>query len=201
MPNPTGDFAAIHYAKGFDIDALLEECCRDIAAWGVRVAGLLQIAKGGVRGCATSMHLYDLQSNTTFDIWENRGSCARGCRLDEAGLNQAANVLDRAIADRVDLLIINRFGRAESQGRGLLGYYARAIENDIPFLTSVRDPYEEAWSKFHAGLAISLPSDRSSVRDWARSVTSRRGADAAARDAAARGDGAEISTRFQTATV
>ena len=50
--------------------------------------------------------------------------CARGCRLDERGLLDAEPAIMAAIADRVDLLVINRFGRAESLGRGLLGCFA-----------------------------------------------------------------------------
>ena len=170
MPASSQCIAAIHYSKGFDIDAFLIEACRALAENGVRLGGLLQISEGGIGGCATSVHLYDLQTRSAFDIWDDRGTCARGCRLDEAGLDAAVAVLDRAIATGVDVLIVNRFGRAESLGRGLLPYFVRATETGIPVLTSVRAPYDEAWAKFHGGLGIDLRIDKCSVKDWAMSA-------------------------------
>ncbi|MEM7777521.1 MAG: DUF2478 domain-containing protein [Pseudomonadota bacterium] len=159
--------AAVRYSKGFDIDAFLVETCRALAESGVRLGGFLQISEGGVGGCATRVHLYDLQTRSAYDIWEDRGTCARGCRLDEAGLDAAATVLDRAISDGVDMLVINRFGRAESLGRGLLPYFAQAIEHGIPVLTGVRSPYDKAWSVFHGGMGHELPCDAALVLDWA----------------------------------
>ncbi|MEO1177298.1 MAG: DUF2478 domain-containing protein [Pseudomonadota bacterium] len=165
--------AAVRYQKGFEIDALLVEVCRGMAESGVRLGGLLQISEGGVGGCATSVKLYDLQTKTVFDIWEVRGPCARGCRLDESGLNAAAAVLERAISDRVELLVINRFGRAESLGRGLLPYFVRAMEAGIPVLTGVRTPYDDAWVRFHDGLGRELACDTERVLGWATRVGHR----------------------------
>ncbi len=170
MPEPSQCLAAIHFSKGFDIDAFLIEACCALAKDGARLGGLLQISEGGIGGCATSVHLYDLQTRSAFDIWDDRGTCAHGCRLDEAGLDAAAAVLDRAIATSVDVLTINRFGRAESLGRGLLPYFVRAIETGIPVLTSVRAPYDEAWTNFHGGLGVNLRIETCSVRDWAISA-------------------------------
>jgi len=159
--------AAIHYEKGSDIDALLVDICRRLAGEGLRLGGLLQISSGGIGGCATSVHLVDLRTRSSFDIWEERGACARGCRLDETGLLEAAHVFDAAIKDRVDMIVFNRFGRAESLGRGLMPYFANAVEADIAVLTSVREPYVEAWRQFHGGLALELETHVASVVSWA----------------------------------
>ena len=64
-----------------------------------------------------------------------------------------------AIDGHVDLLILNRFGRAESLGRGLLRCFAEAVDAGIPVLTSVREPYDIAWRDFHGGLGIDLAAD------------------------------------------
>ncbi len=169
MAEPCSVLAAIRYDKGFHIDALLAACCSEIRSTGLRVGGLVQSSEGGIGGDASSVHLFDLRKASAYDIWEQRGACASGCRLDEAGLDAAAAVLDRAIDDHVDLLIINRFGRAESLGRGFLPYFVRAFEGGIPVLTSVRPPYDEAWEGFHGGLGAQLPCDHNAARDWALS--------------------------------
>jgi hypothetical protein len=43
-----------------------------------------------------------------FDIWEARGTCARGCRLDERGLIDVEATILAAIENSIDLLVINR---------------------------------------------------------------------------------------------
>jgi hypothetical protein len=82
----------------------------------------------------------DLRSGSAIDIWHHRGKGARGCRLDESRLLEAEPALRVAIAERVDLLVINRFGRAENLGRGMVDTIASAIEAGIPILTAVRPP-------------------------------------------------------------
>jgi hypothetical protein len=75
-------------------------------------------------------------------------------------------VLTGAIADRVDLLVVNRFGRAESLGRGMLGTFAAAMEAQMPVLTAVRPPYEQAWTQFHGSSAEVLPATSEAVVRW-----------------------------------
>lgn len=159
--------AAIHYQRGFDIDSLFANLCSRLADDCLKLGGLLQISSGCVAGGVTSVNLVDLRTHKSFDIWEDRGTHASGCRLDEAGLLEAAQAIDAAIRDRVDLLVFNRFGRAESQGRGLVPYFADALEAEIAVLTSVREPYVEAWNQFHDGLAVEFETHLASVVAWA----------------------------------
>jgi len=163
--------AAIAYERGFDIDRLLAKLCERLARLGIRPGGLLQIAAGRESGCADSIHVLDLR--THFDIWEDRGACARGCRLDERGLAAASRAIETAIADRVDLVVMNRFGRAESLGRGLLASLASAVAAGVPLLTAVRAPYDAAWTRFHGGLGCTLPADLAAVTAWAESAVHR----------------------------
>ena len=160
-------FAAIPYPKGFHIDRLLSEACSHLSKTGVRLGGLLQISIGGAGGCATAVHTVDLRTGEEFDIWEERGTCATGCRLDEQGLLLASKAITEAIDDRVDLVIVNRFGRAESLGRGLLDCIVCALDAQIPVLTAVREPYDEAWAEFHGGLAVDLANNQAAICDWA----------------------------------
>lgn len=159
--------AAVQFARGFDIDRLLMDATAQLAGRGVRLGGLMQVTTGPRGGsCADSVHVVDLRTNTAYDIWQDRGPCARGCRLDEAGLAEAEFAAHRAIADRVDLLVINRFGRAESLGRGLRGCFEAAVEAQIPVLTAVRAPYDTDWAAFHGGLGVDLDASVEAVVAW-----------------------------------
>jgi molybdate transport system ATP-binding protein len=165
--------AAIHYQRGFDIDELLSRSCAQLRSVGVRIGGVLQQSSGEQGQCASLVHVVDLRSGRTFNIWEDRGACAVGCRLDERGLVDAESALMGALADGVDLLVINRFGRAESLGRGLLGCFSAAIEAGVAVLTAVRPPYDQAWYAFHGGCAHDLAPEMQEIIDWALTSTAR----------------------------
>jgi hypothetical protein len=175
MHSPTLDLlAAIHYTRGFDIDRLLVDVCAKVSASGIKLGGLLQISTGERGGnCAASVHVVDLRTLRAFDIWQNRGPCARGCRLDEAGLAEAEVAIREAIADRVDLLIVNRFGRAESIGRGLRACFDNAMSVNVPVLTAVRPPYDDDWRAFSAGLAVELSPSPEEICAWVAGASTR----------------------------
>lgn len=163
--------AAVIYERGFDVDGLLLASCKQLRSIGFRIGGVIQRSTGRSGQCVTSVHVVDVSSGNVFDIWENRGACASGCRLDGQGLIDAEPGILAAIADGVDLLVINRFGRAESLGRGLIDCFAAALEAGIPVLTAVRAPYEEAWNAFHGGLAQSLRPGLANVINWSKMAT------------------------------
>jgi molybdate transport system ATP-binding protein len=167
---------AVSYPRGFDIDRLLVDICERLAGAGLRLGGLLQLSTGERGGsCATGVVVVDLRTGARFDIWQDRGPCARGCRLDEGGLAEAEIALRSAIADRVDLLVVNRFGRAESLGRGVRARLEEAVLEDIPVLTAVRAPYDVAWQAFHGGLGHEIGCDGAAVAAWIAAVTGEAG--------------------------
>src|SRR5688572_13359973 len=103
MERPGKPLAAIIYQRGFDIDDLLLKACDELRSLGVRLGGVMQRATGDRGQCAASVHVVNLSSGASFNIWEARGACARGCRLDERGLVSAEAAILGAVAERVDL--------------------------------------------------------------------------------------------------
>jgi hypothetical protein len=158
--------AAIRYPRGFDVDELLLSSCAEVRSHGFRIGGIIQRSSGDRSECASSICVVDLRSGQMFDIWEERGPGARSCRLDERSLVDIEPTIMSAIADGVDLIVVNRFGRAESCGRGLISCFMAAIEAGVPVLTAVRSPYEEAWHLFHGGLGQELPPEMEAVISW-----------------------------------
>lgn len=160
--------AAIRYDRGYDVDRLLVAACASLTASGLRLGGLLQVATGARDGdCTTNVRVADLRTGRLFGIWQDRGRCARGCRLDEGGLAESETAVQQAISDRVDLLVINRFGRAESFGRGLRGCFDAALFAGVPVLTAVRAPYDSAWQEFHGGFGTDLGCEIADILAWA----------------------------------
>ncbi len=159
---------ALKFHRGFNIDAQLAHICQGLTGNGLTVGGLIQN-----NSCTdeTGVQLIDLRSQETFSIWENRGSLASGCRLDETGLLLSAKVIEQAIHDRVDLVIINRFGRAESEGKGLRDHFAQAVDTGVPVLTGVREPYIAAWQQFHGGMAHELLATDTNLENWVSDIS------------------------------
>jgi hypothetical protein len=159
--------AAVVYQRGFDIDRLMLGVSDELRLRGLVLGGLLQSSFGGPGACAQSVLVADLRSDNVFDIWGRRRKDAGGCRRDEIALLDADPVLRTAINDRVDLILVNRFGRAESLGRGLINIFVAALEAGIPVLTVVRPPYDDAARRaFHGGLGCELLPQPGAIVSW-----------------------------------
>lgn len=178
--------AGIRFVKGADIDGLLLDVASSLRRAGARLGGLLQFADGGDARSASSVKVVDIYSGDRYEIWEPRGHWARGCRLDENGLAHAEAGVLKSLDAGIDLLILNRFGRAESKGRGLIACFVQAMSESVPILTAVREPFDVEWDRFHGGMGTSLPPEPQAVLRWANGALRKFPADLQAADRAAR---------------
>jgi nucleoside-triphosphatase THEP1 len=165
--------AAIHYRTGFPIDDFLARVGALLRADHIRVGGAIQlnVAEPG-RTCG-AMTLVDLSSGTAMEISQQLGSLAQGCRLDTGRLAEFGTLLERLPDEGVELLILNKFGRAEAEGHGLRRNIERALNAGVAVLTAVRAPYDDAWRVFHGGLATDLPPDLENVRAWCHTAVAQ----------------------------
>ena len=131
-----------------------------------------------------AMSLLDLETGHRYAISQDLGADAQGCRLDARGLAEVASLLVRIRAASADLVVLNKFGRAESEGHGLRDVFAGAIEAGIPVLTTVREPYCAAWRQYHGGLASDLAPQFDVAMTWCReAIRNRRSAMSAGAEA------------------
>jgi hypothetical protein len=162
--------AAVHYTQGFDVSAIMLDAITCLRKQGLVVGGLVQEAElVGTAQCSI-LSVVDLRSGQRARITQTRGKESRGCKLDEQGLVALSHCIDAAINDRVDLVVISRFGRAEAGGDGLLASFTDAVCADIPLLTAVRELYADRWREFHGGFARELPSSSAAILQWAGSL-------------------------------
>jgi nucleoside-triphosphatase THEP1 len=172
--------AAIVYAQGFPINDLMLDIAAALRKDGVRVGGVMQENAG--QGPCAAMSVVDLVSGERFAISQELGAGSRGCRLDPRGLAEVAARTDATMGADFDLLLLNKFGRAEAEGGGLRSVLTRAIAAGTPVLTSVRPPYVEAWTAFHGGLAAGLPPRLEDAVAWCRrAIGEQRDGEAAGR--------------------
>lgn len=167
--------AAIVYQPGCAIDELVLAVANRLQSEGVRLRGVVQENAGSTL-CA-AMTLVDLATGERVPISQDLGAEAQACRLDPRGLAEVTARLDAAVDGDFDLLVLNKFGKAEADGGGLRSTFARALGAGKPVLSCVREPYLEAWSRFHGGLAADLPPRQDAVVAWCRQAIGTAGVD------------------------
>lgn len=167
------DVAALVYDRGEDPDRVLRDFAADLNLRGFRAIGLIQC---GHREAGTSeLSATLVHSGEQLPLYQNLGPGATGCRLDAGRLLDAGSRVASALADGADLLIINRFGRQESEGRGLLHLIAEALSADIPLVIAVPSHRFDAWIKFAEGMSVRLACDRRALDRWWSKLHGRAG--------------------------
>jgi len=164
--DPIPLLAAVRYDVGLDINRLLADVAADLRGKGLDIGGVLQEAEPDSDPRCLQLNVVDIRTGKAARITQERGRDAHGCKLDPRGLADISHCVTDAIKAGVDLIIINKFGRAESEGSGLLSCFAEAVTAGIPVLTTVREPYVDAWREFHGGLAVDLSATRQAIVEW-----------------------------------
>ena len=173
-PGPS-QIGAVVYDDGLFGDALIGQCAADLVASGYRLGGVVQsnAHRRGQRRC--DMYVKDLLGGDEVKISLDRGNEARGCRLDPDAFARIDAWIERAVLERVDLLIINKFGREEAHGRGLRPVIAEALIAEIPLVIGVSRRNLCDFLTFVGDSATRLRPDIEAITAWCRNAIEREG--------------------------
>lgn len=152
-------------------DALLSAVARDLQARGLRLAGAVQHNLPTAPDGRCDMVLRLLPGHDTLRISQSLGPLAQGCRLDPDGLERAVAQSQAVLDQGADLLIVNKFGKQEAEGRGFRPLIAEALARGVPVLTAVAPDQAAAFARFAQDLSHPLPPDAGAVLGWVRGVT------------------------------
>ena len=173
-PNPHPlKLAAIVYRPADDVDGLLAAFASDLICQGNRVGGIVRRTARGAGGTPESIELIDLMTGAAIRVCQPAGSAAGACKLDPAGLAEAAAAVSRAVAANVDLVIVNKFSKQDSAGGRLRAEIADAVAAGRPLLTAVPDESYDAWAFFTGNFGTTLLCERRIVEDWWREMSLR----------------------------
>ena len=160
------DLAALVYEDHQNPDTVLRDFANDLNARGFRAAGMVQAGK-----CAdSSLSAVLVHSGETLLLAQDFGPATSGCRLDLDRLQNAGARLAEALEAGADLLIVNRFGKRERDGKGLSHLIQRALDADIPVVIAVSRNRFADWIKFVGGMTVKLPCDRDAPDAWWQKV-------------------------------
>ncbi|WP_342731141.1 DUF2478 domain-containing protein [Bradyrhizobium sp. B117] len=161
------DLGALVYEPHQDPDAVLRDFAADLRARGHRVVGMVQAGQ-----CAdSSLSAVLLHSGEKLLLAQAFDPAAQGCRLDLTRLQNTAERIADALTHGADLVIINRFGKRERDGKGLAYLIERALNADIPVVIAVGKGHFADWIKFAGGMSVRLGCDRDALEAWWRGVT------------------------------
>lgn len=158
---------AVVYDDGIAADRILSELGYDLRAQGVGVQGLVQRNSFRRDRTKCDMELEELGTGRVFQLSKDRGQHAGGCRLDREAIVTAAAVMAAGIEANCELLIVNKFGRSEAEGRGLRDVIADAAYRGISTIVGVPQRNLEVWECFAGELSDRCDiDDLQHIRSW-----------------------------------
>lgn len=146
-------------------DDLLAEVVRSFEDDGLRLVGTVRAKPADQSGHPCDMDLRVLPDGPGFRISQPLGPMAKGCRLDGGVIEAIAAEVEARMAG-ADLLIVNKFGKLEAQGRGLCPAIAMAMDKSIPVLVGVNEMNVPDFLAFSDGAAEALRPDALAIRTW-----------------------------------
>ncbi|MFD1260229.1 DUF2478 domain-containing protein [Entomomonas asaccharolytica] len=164
MKNSNVDIATIMHRGDGEYDWLIREFVNELTTAGWNVQGLL------TKRSRNPMIIYNLNDNQEFIISQQLGKQSLSCSLDLGELAAAAFVLRKALAEKADLVIVNRFGTAEAEGKGFIAEMLALMNEGIPILTLTNIKYLTQWNEFTGGLAVELKPNKQALHDWFKRI-------------------------------
>lgn len=165
-----------------DTDLLLAGLAQILTGRGLRVVGTAQINTERDTAGPCDMDVRVLPDGPVIRISQDLGSGSRGCRLDASALETAVGLVEAQLAQGADLLIINKFGKHEAEGRGFRDVIAEAMARDIPVLVGLNRLNRQPFVDFAEGLAVDLAPTATELLAWIDAAMPPRATEANIRD-------------------
>ena len=163
---PAHAIAAVVYKPTDNIEALLAQAARELAARGVKLGGVLQHDIAGVIDDPCAMELENLETGESIPLSQELGRGSISCRVDPDALARGSMAVRGALARGVDLVIINKFGAQEVAGAGLRDEMAETVLAGVPLLTAVGERFLDDWKAFTGGEGVLLLPRLEPILAW-----------------------------------
>lgn len=150
-------------------DQVIRDAAHILQADGLRIAGAVQVNVDHDPRLKCHMDLHILSGDGIIRISQDLGALSKGCRLDPDGLERAVGLVAAALDAGADLLIVNKFGKQELDGRGFRPLIGEALLRGIKVLTSVNPGNLPGFLEFAGDLAHPLPEDKDDIIRWCKS--------------------------------
>jgi len=168
----TAWLAAVVSEDSNQADSAMDAVIGSLRTRGYQLVGLRQRLLGSCdNGCG--VRLQSIATGAYHKMTQDLGSGSTSCNIDSDALERLAQMTKDELHDGVDLVVVNRFGKRESQGGGFCSVFERAIDLGIPVLTVVNTAYLQSWLEYGGDYVTSLRADNHEILNWAESVTKK----------------------------
>uniref|UniRef100_UPI003BA9D4E0 DUF2478 domain-containing protein n=1 Tax=Stappia sp. TaxID=1870903 RepID=UPI003BA9D4E0 len=158
-----------------DMDLVLARLSEHLAEAGLRTCGVVQINTEIGEGRHCDMDVKVLPEGPMIRISQSLGPESRGCRLDPEGLESAVGHVASRLAQGADVLIVNKFGKQEADGRGFREVIGEALASGVPVIVGVNGLNRDRLMEFCGEFAEPVEADVTALFEW---VLEARNADA-----------------------
>lgn len=163
--------ACVCAAERGAVDRVLQEVAAELAAQGWYLAGAVQLNCNAAEDALCDMDIRVLPAGRVYRISQNLGREATGCRLNPDQLECAvAEVASGLAQTRPDLLIVNKFGKMEAEGRGFRDLIGQALVNGVPVLVGVNDGNLAALEEFLGETPPLVEPKSTALIQWANAL-------------------------------
>ena len=149
-----------------DVDRVLGRLAETLMARGVDVAGVVQTNTDCGPSKACDMDVEVLPAGPVLRISQDLGPEARGCRLNPEALELAVGLVGQRLTGDTRLLVVNKFGKQEAEGRGFREVIGAALAQDIPVVVGLNGLNRDAFEEFCGGMAEALTPELQALLDW-----------------------------------
>ena len=149
-------------------DRLLSALAERLAELGIETAGIVQTNQETCDTELCDMDVKVLPDGETIRISQSLGKESRGCRLNPEALERAVALVQKRLnqTPAPQILLVNKFGKHEADGRGMRVVFAEALERGIPVISGVNGVNVEAFHEFSGGIAEAAPQDVDGLVAW-----------------------------------
>ena len=153
-----------------ETDRLLEAVVAQLSTEGCKVLGALRATDPrDAAPCNSDLRL--LPDGPVLRITQDLGAGSTACRMDAGALERGVGiVMARLAAEGADLIVLNKFGLSEAEGRGFRSLISDAVVRGVPVLTGLTEAHRRAFEQFADGMHTSLPSDETAILRWCRTA-------------------------------
>jgi len=146
------------------LDTTLANVAHNLLSHGLRVSGVVQINTEREKDHKCDMDVKVLPTGPTICISQSLGSGSTGCRLNPDALEAAVELVSKDLEGGSDILLINKFGKHEAEGRGFRELIGTALAQDVPVLVGLNGLNKTAFQEFAGNLQTEVDADN--VLNW-----------------------------------
>lgn len=160
--------AAILYdgTQSQHVDALIAELASKLRAKGFRLSGAIQSNPMVQNRSRCAIMLEDLATRRVVKASQDRGALASGCQLDSGALEESVGLATASVGPDTDIVIVNRFGKQEAEGRGFRALIEQAVLLDVPAIVGLNRAHIDTWCEFVGEDPQLLPLQLDVVVQW-----------------------------------